>query len=107
MNRVLENIRKIIDIATDATGNLHATKWSNDENILCATNLEDKKIHVEFADGMSGVFDMTPYIRSDFFRSLENEEYFKKVRIFFGGIGWHEGKDIGPDTIAADLRVAQ
>lgn len=77
------------------------------KKVINATPLEDKKIHVVFSDGVSGIFDMTPYIRSDFFSSLENEEYFKKVRIFFGGIGWPEGQDIGPDTIAADLQVTR
>ena len=74
------------------------------KKVIRATPLEDKKIHIVFSDGQSGVFDMTPYIRSDFFKRLENEEYFKKVRIFFSGIGWPEGQDIGPDTIAEDLQ---
>lgn len=66
--------------------------------------LEGKKVAVVFSDGMSGVFDVTPYIRSDFFKRLEDDAYFKQVRLFFTGIGWPEGQDLGPDTIAADLQ---
>ncbi len=66
--------------------------------------LEGKKVAVVFSDGVSGVFDVAPYIRSDFFRRLEDDAYFKQVRPFFTGIGWPEGQDLGPDTIAADLQ---
>ncbi|MBS4095213.1 MAG: DUF2442 domain-containing protein [Sulfuricella sp.] len=40
---------------------------------------------------------------SEFFRELENEAYFRQVRIFVLGIGWPNGQDLGPDTIAAEL----
>ena len=44
-------------------------------------------------------------IRSDFFKRLEDDTYFKQVRLFFTGIGWPEGQDLGPDTIEADLQT--
>lgn len=65
--------------------------------------LSNRMISVEFADGLKGTFDVAPYIRSDFFKKLEDDDYFSKVRIFFGGVGWPEGQDLGPDTIAAEL----
>jgi hypothetical protein len=63
----------------------------------------DRKLEVSFEDGTSGVFDVTPYIRTEFFEPLMDESYFRKVRIFFGGVGWPGGQDLGPDTLAADL----
>ncbi len=57
-----------------------------------------------FSDGESGIFDVRPYIKSDFFKRLEDDAYFRQVRLFFTGIGWPEGQDLGPDTIAADLQ---
>ena len=59
---------------------------------------------VEMADGRRGEFDVRPYMDSDFFRELENEAYFGQVRVFFQGIGWPNGQDLGPDTVAAELR---
>ena len=47
---------------------------------------------------------MSPYIKSDFFMQLNDDAYFKKVGLFFGGISWENGQDLGPDTIAADLQ---
>lgn len=59
---------------------------------------------VEMADGREGIFDVTPYLRSDFFKELVRPNYFAQVRIFFSGIGWPDGQDLGPDTISADLK---
>ena len=61
------------------------------------------RIHAEMADGRSGLFDVRPYMTGEFFRELENEAYFRQVRVFFRGIGWPNGQDLGPDTIAAEL----
>jgi hypothetical protein len=61
-------------------------------------------VSVEMADGRRGEFDVRPYMVSDFFRELENEAYFGQVRVFFHGIGWPNGQDLGPDTVAAELR---
>lgn len=75
------------------------------KKIIRVKPLERKKIEVEFADGITGIFDVSPYIRSDFFKRLEDEAYFRQVRLFFSGVGWPEGQDLGPDTIAAELQV--
>jgi hypothetical protein len=61
------------------------------------------RVFVEMADGRRGLFDVTPYMRGEFFKELENEAYFRQVRVFFRGIGWPNGQDLGPDTIAAEL----
>lgn len=63
------------------------------------------RLMVEMEDGRRGVFDMRPYLSSAFFRELEDEAYFGRVGLFFEGIGWPNGQDIGPDTIAAELQT--
>ena len=52
-------------------------------------------------DGLQGEFDVKPFITSDFFAALRNDGYFKLVGLFFGGVGWPGGQDLGPDTISA------
>ena len=27
---------------------------------------------------------------------------FRRVRVFLGGVGWPDGQELGPDTLAAD-----
>jgi hypothetical protein len=65
--------------------------------------LQDGMVFVEMADGRAGSFDVKPYMGSDFFRALMDENYFNQVRLFFNGIGWPDGQDIGPDTVVAML----
>ena len=60
-------------------------------------------VFVEMMDGRSGLFDVRPYMQGDFFGALKDEAYFQQVRIFFSGIGWPNGQDLGPDTIDAEL----
>jgi len=74
------------------------------KKIVQVAPLEGKKVSVVFSDGESGIFDVAPYIRSDFFNRLQDDNYFRQVRLFFTGIGWPDGQDIGPDTIEAELR---
>jgi hypothetical protein len=71
--------------------------------VIQVSPLDGKKVSVVFSDGLSGVFDVAPYIRSVFFERLQDDNYFRQVRLFFTGIGWPEGQDIGPDTIEAEL----
>ena len=59
---------------------------------------------VVFDDGRRGTFDVRPYLTTPFFARLAQPDYFAQVRVFFRGVGWPEGQDFGPDTIAAELR---
>jgi hypothetical protein len=72
--------------------------------IIHVAPVTDKKLAIKYADGETGIFDVKPYIKSEFFMSLADDEYFKQVGLFFGGISWPEGQDLGPDTIAAELQ---
>ena len=48
-------------------------------------------------------FDVKPCMDSVFFHALMDEAYFNQVHLVFNGIGWPNGQDLGPDTIAAKL----
>jgi len=75
--------------------------------IVKAIPLPGGCLQVELQDGRCGEFDVNPYMNSDFFAPLKNEIYFQKVSLFFAGIGWPDGQDLGPDTVAAHLKVNQ
>jgi len=75
------------------------------KKIISVSPLEGKKVAVVFSDGISGIFDVAPYIQSEFFKRLEDDSYFRQVHLFFSGIGWPDGQDLGPDTIEADLQT--
>ena len=71
--------------------------------VVTVRPLLHQHLFVEMADGQCGEFDMSPYLESQFFSALKDDSYFKQVAVFFRGIGWPDGQDIGPDTIAAGL----
>lgn len=72
--------------------------------VIDVHSLPNRHLYIEMSDGQCGEFDMSPYMESDFFSPLKNEYYFKKVTLFFRGIGWPDGQDISPDTIMAGLK---
>ena len=72
--------------------------------VSCVRPLADGVLWVEFADGACGEFDVKPYMESEFFSALKDPAYFQRVQTFFAGVGWPDGQDLGPDTIAAELR---
>ena len=69
--------------------------------------LADGWLHVELHDGRCGDFDAKPYMTSEFFAELQNEAYFQQVGLFFDGVGWPGGQDLGPDTVSAFLKVTE
>lgn len=71
--------------------------------VITVRPLLHQHLFVEMADGQCGEFDMSPYLESQFFSALKDDAYFKQVAVFFRGVGWPDGQDIGPDTIAAGL----
>lgn len=75
--------------------------------IIHAQPLPDGYLLVELADSRRGYFDVKPYMTSAFFAALQQDAYFRQVRLFFAGVGWPEGQDLGPDTIAAGLQTLE
>ena len=65
--------------------------------------LKNHLLQVTLSDGRIGVFDISPYCTSDYFKEILQDDYFRQVRLFFRGIGWPHGQDIGPDTIVNDF----
>jgi hypothetical protein len=51
-----------------------------------------------------GVFDVKPYMKSDFFNELKEESYFKNIFINKYSIEWKNGQDFSVDTIIYDLK---
>jgi hypothetical protein len=71
--------------------------------VIQVTSLGNGLLHILLSDGRSGVFDIKPYCTSDYFKEILHDDYCRQVGLFFRGIGWPHGQDIGPDTIAEEL----
>ena len=74
------------------------------EKIIDVRAVDDGWLEVTFSGQTKGRFDVRPYMEHGYFSALKDPVYFKQVHIQFRGVGWPEGQDIGPDTIAAELQ---
>lgn len=77
---------------------------SDMNKIIKAVPLPGGNLQVVMQDGRFGEFDVKPFMNSDFFAALKDENYFQQVCLFFAGVGWPDGQDLGPDTVAAGLK---
>jgi hypothetical protein len=75
--------------------------------IMKAVPLEDYRIEIQTNSGISGIFDVKPYLNGSAFKELMNESYFRMVRPAHYGIAWPHGQDFSADTIIWDIKNAQ
>jgi hypothetical protein len=45
------------------------------------------------------IVSVKPYLNKGIFKELQNENYFRKVRIIFGGIEWPHKQDLSAETL--------
>ena len=74
------------------------------DKIVKALPLENYQIQIESSSGISGVFDVKPYLKGSAFKELKNKAYFDLVRPAHHGIAWPNEQDFSADTIIWDIR---
>jgi hypothetical protein len=77
------------------------------DKIEKATPLDDYKIEILTSSGISGIFDVKPYLKGSAFKELTDESYFRLVRPAHYGISWPHEQDFSSDTIICDIKEAQ
>ena len=65
---------------------------------------EKYKLYIELSNGVSGYFDLTPYLEKGIFTQLKDIDYLKKVKPDTFGICWPKGQDLSADTIEYELQ---
>lgn len=65
----------------------------------------DFHLRIISEDGVTGIFDVNPYLGLEVFHDLHNQDAFQKV--INGGyyVEWDCGADLSADTIAAHLKI--
>lgn len=69
------------------------------DKIIQAIPLDDYRIEILTSSGISGVFDVKPYLGGSAFKELVDESYFRRVRPMHHGIAWPHEQDFSADTI--------
>lgn len=73
------------------------------DKITKAIPLADFQIEILTSSGISGVFDVKPYLSGSAFKELADEAYFRQVRPAHHGIMWPHEQDFSSDTIVWDI----
>jgi len=74
------------------------------DKIIKAIPLEDYKIEILTSSGISGIFDVKPYLNGSAFKELAEVSYFCLVRPVHYGIAWPHEQDFSSDTIIWDIQ---
>jgi hypothetical protein len=77
------------------------------DTIIKAIPLDNYRIDILTSSGISGIFDVKPYLKGSSFKELENKSYFHLVRPAHRGIMWPHEQDFSSDTIIWDIQKAQ
>ena len=69
--------------------------------LLAVQPLLKKHLWLEYEGECGRVFDVSPYIKGKWFGELEDEDYFKQVRLLpdVSGGEWPHGQDIAPHEL--------
>jgi hypothetical protein len=75
------------------------------DTIVKAVPSEDYTIEILTGSGVSGTFDVKPYLNGGAFKELKNRAYFNLVRSARYGIEWPNEQDFSSDTIIYDINA--
>jgi hypothetical protein len=69
--------------------------------IIDLETLSDYKLKIHYETGEERLFDVSPYIRGDWYGRLKEPSYFRTVHVIPGGTGieWPDGQDIAPHEL--------
>ncbi len=74
------------------------------DKIVEAIPLEDYKIKIVTGSGITGTFNVKPYLNGSAFQELKDIDYFKLVKASKYGIEWSHEQDFSSDTIVYDIK---
>lgn len=75
--------------------------------IVKAIPLDNYRMEIQTANGMSGIFDVKPYLGGSAFKELAHEPCFRLVRPAHHGMAWPHEQDFSADTLIWDIQNAQ
>ena len=68
----------------------------NAPKVLSVQTLENKKLLVKFVNGVEKIYDCAQLLNVEMFQVLNNEAFFKSVKVDAGGYGisWNDDADL-------------
>jgi hypothetical protein len=75
--------------------------------VISAEATDDYKLRVLLTNNKKGIFDVSPYLDKGVFQELRDLNYFRLVRVAYGGVMWPHEQDFSPETIEYELQQDQ
>ena len=88
----------------EMTSNTVSNQRARPMNITHVTPTPDFTLLIESEEGLSGFFDVRPYLELEAFRSLKESDEFFKVHNGRYFVEWNCGADLSADTIFSKLQ---
>ena len=73
--------------------------------VIAAKPKDNYILLITLTNGISGEFDVSPYLEKGIFKELKDKNYFSQVRPISGGIAWAHEQDFSVDTIELEMKV--
>ena len=61
--------------------------------------LNDYKLELTFENNETKIFDVKPYLDTGIFKTLKDENFFKRVKVSYDTIEWPNGIDLDPEIL--------
>ena len=74
-------------------------------NIVKVAPKDHYRLFIQAENGLTGVFDVSPYLESEAFEPLKEKENFMKITNGGYFIAWDCGADLSADTIEAKWNI--
>jgi hypothetical protein len=71
--------------------------------VMSVEPMQDHKLRIHLSNGKRGTFDVSPYLDKGIFHELRDPQYFRLVKVAFGGIMWPHEQDFSADTIEYEM----
>jgi hypothetical protein len=67
--------------------------------VVSVTATDDYKLNLTFSNGEFGIYNCSHLLNFGVFRKLQDNNYFKQVKVLDGTVVWPHEQDICPDTL--------
>ena len=72
--------------------------------VISAEPIEKHRIRIQLSNGKRGIFDVSPYLDKGVFQELKEAQYFRSVKVAYGGVMWPHEQDFSAETIEYELQ---
>ena len=72
--------------------------------VISAEPIENYKLRILLSNGKKGIFDVSPYLDKGVFQELKEQQYFRSVKVAYGGVMWPHEQDFSAETIEYELQ---